>query len=56
MIDPQLKSFSMVKIKIVFATMRNKIKMFTLTTVIQHNFGCLSYGNQKRKRNKTDTH
>ena len=31
---------------------RNKTRMFTLTTLIQHNFGSPSYINWRRKRNK----
>ena len=31
---------------------RNKIRMSTLTTVIQHNFGRASHGNMKRKTKK----
>ena len=32
--------------------MRNKARMSTLTTFIQHSFGCPSHSNQRRKRNK----
>ena len=35
--------------------MRNKTRMSTLTTIIQHGFGSFSYGNQRRKRNKRNT-
>ena len=31
---------------------RNKTKVSTFTTIIQHNFGSPSYSNQRRKRNK----
>ena len=31
---------------------RNKTRMSTFTTIIQHSFGSLSYSNQRRKRNK----
>ena len=31
---------------------RNKTRVSTLTTVIQHSFGSPSYSNQRRKRNK----
>ena len=31
---------------------RNKRKVFTLTTIIQHSFGSPSYSNQRRERNK----
>ena len=30
----------------------NKTRMPTLTTTVQHSFGCFSYNNQRRKRNK----
>ena len=32
--------------------MRNKTRVFTLTTIIQHSSGSPSYSNQRRKRNK----
>ena len=32
--------------------MRNKIRVPTLTTIIQYSFGSPSYSNQRRKRNK----
>ena len=31
---------------------RNKTRVSTLTTIIQHSLGSPSYGNQRRKRNK----
>ena len=31
---------------------RNKTRVFTFTTIIQHSFGSPSYSNQRRKRNK----
>ena len=31
---------------------RNKTRVLTLTTIIQHRFGSPSYGNQRRKRIK----
>ena len=31
---------------------KNKTRVFTLTTIIQHSFGSPSYSNQRRKRNK----
>ena len=33
---------------------RNKTRVPTLTTIIQHSFGSPSHGNQRRKRNKKD--
>ena len=35
--------------------MRNKTRMSTLTTVIQHSVGSPSHSNQRRKRNKRNT-
>ena len=32
--------------------MRNKTRVFTFTTIIQHTSGSLSYNNHRRKRNK----
>ena len=32
--------------------MRNKTRLPTLTTIIQHSFGSFSHSNQRRKRNK----
>ena len=32
--------------------MRNKTRMSTLTTIIQHSFGSPSHGNQRRKRKR----
>ena len=34
---------------------RNKTRMSTLATIIQHSFGSPSHGNQRRKRNKRNT-
>ena len=31
---------------------RKKTTLSILTTIIQHGFGCSSYGNQKRKKEK----
>ena len=31
---------------------RNKTRVSTFTTIIQHSFGSPSYGNQRKKRNK----
>ena len=33
---------------------RNKTRVSILTTIIQHSFGSPSYGNQRRKRNKSN--
>ena len=33
---------------------RNKTRVHTLTTTIQHSFGSFSHSNQSRKRNKTN--
>ena len=35
-----------------FPEIRNKTKISTLATIIQHSFGSLSHSNQRRKRNK----
>ena len=40
------------KLKAFPSNIRNKIRMPTLTTIIQHSFGDPSHGNQRRKRNK----
>ena len=32
--------------------LRSEVKVSTLATLIQHNFGSSSHGNQRRKRNK----
>ena len=34
------------------AKIRNKTRVSTFTTIIQHSFGSLRYSNQRRKRNK----
>ena len=38
-----------------FTRIRNKTRMSTLATLIQHSFGSLSHSNQRRKRNKRNT-
>ena len=43
------------EIKSISSKIRNKTRMSTLTTVIQHSFGSPSHGNQRRKRNKRNT-
>ena len=35
-----------------FPQIRNKSRLSTLTTIIQHSFGSFSHSNQRRKRNK----
>ena len=54
MTNPQQTSFSMVKNRneSIFPKIRNKTRMPTLATIIQHSFGSPSHGNQRRKRNK----
>ena len=43
------------KLKAFPLKIRNKTRMSTLTTIIQHSFGSPSHGNQRRKRNKRNT-
>ena len=50
--NPQPTSFSMVKTETISSRIRNKTRMPTLTTIIQHSFGSFSHSNQRRKRNK----
>ena len=40
------------KIESISPRIRNKIRMPTLTTTIQHSFGSFSHSNRRRKRNK----
>ena len=40
------------KLKAFPPKIRNKTRVFTLTTIIQHSFGSPSYSNQRRNRNK----
>ena len=40
------------KTETISSKIRNKTKLSTLTTIIQHNFGSFSHSNQRRKRNK----
>ena len=40
------------KIESIFPKVRNKTRVPTLTTTIQHSFGIFSHSNQRRKRNK----
>ena len=63
--NPQPTLFSMVKNKVKVKSLShvrlfssyisNKIRMLTLTTVIQYNFGTHNHSNQWRKRNKRKT-
>ena len=43
------------KTESISSKIRNKTRMSTLTTIIQHSFGSPSHGNQRRKRNKRNT-
>ena len=40
------------KTEIISSKIRNKTRMSTFTTIIQHSFGSPGHGNQRRKRNK----
>ena len=40
------------KTETISTKIRNKVRLPTLTTVIQHSFGSVSHSNQRRKRNK----
>ena len=42
------------KIESISPKVRNKIRVPTLTTTIQHSFGSSGHSNQSRKRNKTN--
>ena len=50
--NPQPTSCSMVKTEIISSNIRNKTRLSTLTTIIQHSFGSFSHSNQRRERNK----
>ena len=52
MINPQQTLSSMVKIESISPKVRNKTRVPTLTTTIQHSFGSFGHSNQSRKRNK----
>ena len=43
------------KLKAFSSKIRNKTRMSTLTTLIQHSFGSPRHGNQRRKRDKRNT-
>ena len=49
---PQQTLSSMVKIESISPKVRNKTRVPTLTTTIQHSFGSFSHNNQRRKINK----
>ena len=50
MINPQQTLFSVVKTGKHFPKIRNKTRVPTLTTTIQHSFESFSHGNQRKKR------
>ena len=52
MTNPQQTLSSMVKIESISPKVRNKTRVPTLTTTIQHSFGSFGHSNQSRKRNK----
>ena len=52
MISLQQTLFSMVKTESIHPKIRNKTRVSTFTTIIQHSPGSPSYSNQRRKRNK----
>ena len=52
MTNPQQTSFSMVKHETISSKIRNKTKVSTLTTIIQHSFVSFSHSNQRRQRDK----
>ena len=53
MVNPQQTLSSMVKkIESISPKVRNKVRVFTLTTTIQHSFGGLSHSNQRRNKTK----
>ena len=52
MMNPQQTLSSMAKNESISPKVRNKTKVPTLTTAIQHSFGSFSHSNQRRKRNK----
>ena len=52
MTNPQLTSLSMTKKRKISTKIRQKTRMSTFTTTIQHSFVSSSHGNQKRKRKK----
>ena len=49
---PTANTILNVKIESLSPKLRNKARVPTLTTTIQHSFGSFSHSNQRRKRNK----
>ena len=52
MINPQKTLSSSEKVESISPKVRNKTRVPTLTTTIQHSFGSFSHSNQRRKRIK----
>ena len=52
MTTAQPTSFSVVNTETISSKMRNKTRLSTLTTIIQHSFGSSSHSKQRRERNK----
>ena len=52
MTNPQQTLSSMLKIESICSKIRNKTRVPSLTTIIQHSFGSPSHSSQRRKRNK----
>ena len=52
MTNPQQNYPQWWKIESIFPKVKNKIRVPTLTTTIQHSFGSFGHSNQSRKRNK----
>ena len=55
MISLQQILFSMGKTESIPPKIRNKTRVSTFTTIIQHSFGGASHGNQRRKSNEKDS-
>ena len=49
---PTVNLFPMVKTESIPPKIKNKIRVATIATIIQHSFGSPSYSNQRRKRNE----
>ena len=54
MISPQQTLFWEVKTKSTFSKIRNKTRVLTLTTIIEHSFESVSHGNHSIKTNKSN--
>ena len=52
MTNAQLSSFSVVKTENISSQVKDKTRITTLATFIQHRFGNSSHGNQRIKRKK----